>query len=77
MYKLLNIILIFLFIVADCSAELDPKCLLPSDPGLCLALVPMYTYNSAMKICEPFAYGGCQGNENRFASLEKCQAACH
>lgn len=26
--------------------------------------------------CVPETYGGCQGNANRFASLEECLAAC-
>jgi len=26
--------------------------------------------------CEPFYYGGCEGNDNRFESAEQCEAEC-
>jgi hypothetical protein len=36
----------------------------------------MFFHNPETGVCEPFAYGGCEGNDNRFESVEACQAAC-
>ncbi|XP_075757222.1 papilin-like [Pelodiscus sinensis] len=57
------------------SSDID-VCQLPRDPGPCQAFVSRYFYNSATKACEEFRYGGCQGNENRFATKEKCFQTC-
>ncbi|XP_038653503.1 kunitz-type serine protease inhibitor-like isoform X2 [Scyliorhinus canicula] len=38
---------------------------LPS-PGNCRASMPRFFYNRSTETCEPFSYGGCGGNENRF-----------
>jgi len=43
---------------------------------MCLAYAPSYFHNAATGICEPFVYGGCGGNENRFSTLAECQVAC-
>ena len=51
-------------------------CVLPRDPGTCEAHMPMYFHNATSGRCEMFVYGGCQGNDNRFTTLELCQQAC-
>uniref|UniRef100_A0A8C3IV38 BPTI/Kunitz inhibitor domain-containing protein n=1 Tax=Chrysemys picta bellii TaxID=8478 RepID=A0A8C3IV38_CHRPI len=38
--------------------------------------MPRYFYNSATKRCEEFIYGGCQGNANRFPSVDECLKTC-
>ncbi|XP_022817148.1 PI-stichotoxin-She2b-like [Spodoptera litura] len=68
--------LLTILLIALCEAR-DPKCLQPTDPGICFGYMPRFTFNNANGRCEPFVYGGCLGNENRFATLESCQAACH
>jgi hypothetical protein len=34
----------------------------------------MFYYNSSSSSCLEFAYGGCEGNYNRFESVEECSA---
>ena len=55
----------------------DDACKLPKVVGPCDAAVPAWWHNAATGVCEPFIYGGCQGNANRFDSLEACQRICH
>ena len=49
-------------------------CSLPFDAGPCDAAVPVFAF--ADGACVTRVYGGCQGNENRFATLEQCMATC-
>ena len=49
-------------------------CALPFDVGPCDAAIAVYA--SVGGACVPRVYGGCQGNENRFTTLEECLAAC-
>ena len=35
-----------------------------------------FYYDVATQKCQLFIYGGCQGNKNRFNTLEECNAAC-
>nr|XP_039258617.1 papilin-like [Styela clava] len=54
----------------------EPVCKQEKDPGPCEALIPRYYYNTESRRCERFIYGGCQGNENNFKTLKKCQRTC-
>lgn len=54
----------------------DPACVLPPSSGNCNAYIPSWYHDPSTGICRPFVYGGCGGNENRYASLEQCQKAC-
>ncbi|KHJ44672.1 Kunitz/Bovine pancreatic trypsin inhibitor domain protein [Trichuris suis] len=56
--------------------EKKDACKQPKDPGPCMALGYRWYYNEATDDCEMFAYGGCQGNENNFATEEECRAKC-
>ena len=51
-----------------CSATLDP--------GSCEAYIPSFWHDPTTGVCEPFVYGGCGGNTNRYPSREACQQAC-
>ncbi|XP_032317141.1 WAP four-disulfide core domain protein 6A-like isoform X1 [Camelus ferus] len=58
---------------------LNPKqdvCILPKEPGRCLAYLPRWWYDAQNKVCSQFIYGGCQGNSNNFQSQAVCQAIC-
>lgn len=51
-------------------------CLLPTDSGDCDAFVEKYYFNASTGQCFEFPYGGCEGNANRFETLEACQQRC-
>ncbi|XP_064648807.1 papilin-like [Lineus longissimus] len=54
----------------------DNVCELERDSGPCYAAFKMFFYNKSTKKCEPFLYGGCRGNQNRFMSVTLCQQRC-
>ncbi|XP_028317193.1 tissue factor pathway inhibitor 2 isoform X2 [Gouania willdenowi] len=51
-------------------------CRFPKEEGPCRALFPRYFFNMSTMQCEPFYYGGCQGNANRFQDLTSCNEYC-
>jgi hypothetical protein len=65
--------------VADAGADSGTDavaivCSLPFEVGPCDALFPVYAYVNGA--CVARTYGGCQGNGNRFNTLEECMATC-
>lgn len=52
------------------------QCVLPQVVGSCEAAIPSFWHNPITGLCEPFVYGGCEGNANRFATREACLSAC-
>ncbi|CAB3989200.1 serine ase inhibitor [Paramuricea clavata] len=73
------------FEVADCLSNGRIKkvhdgacsvCSLDKDPGFCRGYFPRYFYSSKSQACEKFIYGGCQGNQNNFVTLQACQDKC-
>ncbi|RUS85409.1 hypothetical protein EGW08_006800, partial [Elysia chlorotica] len=53
-----------------------PVCQLPSRTGRCRAAIRRYFYDTATGVCQPFTYGGCDGNANNFATISECRAVC-
>jgi hypothetical protein len=53
-----------------------PPCVQPVDPGTCRGAFAVYAFDPESITCRPFTYGGCDGNQNRFETLEACEAAC-
>lgn len=51
-----------------------PVCEQPKVTGPCRAYFKKYYFNG--RECEQFIYGGCQGNENNFETIEQCEATC-
>ncbi|KAI9513680.1 hypothetical protein NQZ68_040578 [Dissostichus eleginoides] len=59
------------------AADKDSEaCTVTSDPGPCRAAFPMFYYDLNTASCQPFLYGGCRGNRNRYSSLEDCMTRC-
>lgn len=56
------------------SAGANDTCLLPFEAGPCKASISVFAYEDGA--CVPKTYGGCEGNANRFSSLEQCLAVC-
>jgi hypothetical protein len=56
----------------------DPNdiCFEPKRIGPCKASIPKYYFNQATSQCERFLYGGCDGSNNRFNSLNDCEQKC-
>uniref|UniRef100_A0A0N5AZ91 BPTI/Kunitz inhibitor domain-containing protein n=1 Tax=Syphacia muris TaxID=451379 RepID=A0A0N5AZ91_9BILA len=54
----------------------SPSCSLQLNRGPCNNYTAKWYYDSYSKQCRSFYYGGCQGNANRFNSLEECKATC-
>ena len=51
-------------------------CNLPKDSGPCCDYSLAFYHDSSGDKCEPFVYGGCDGNQNRFSSMLECQQRC-
>ncbi|GJQ76338.1 hypothetical protein Trydic_g2060 [Trypoxylus dichotomus] len=51
-------------------------CALPYDIGPCRAMFPKYYYDISTGTCRQFSYGGCEGNANRFSTIDECYSTC-
>uniref|UniRef100_A0A8C4TV41 BPTI/Kunitz inhibitor domain-containing protein n=1 Tax=Falco tinnunculus TaxID=100819 RepID=A0A8C4TV41_FALTI len=60
-----------------CPVSSGDICHLPPVHGPCRGLFRRYAYNPATGTCQPFIYGGCQGNANNFRTVEECQQCYH
>lgn len=63
-------------LVIPLSPEIPQICRFPKEVGPCRALFRLYFFNMTTMRCEPFTYGGCQGNSNRFQDLTTCTDYC-
>uniref|UniRef100_A0A5S6Q5D2 BPTI/Kunitz inhibitor domain-containing protein n=1 Tax=Trichuris muris TaxID=70415 RepID=A0A5S6Q5D2_TRIMR len=48
----------------------------PKEAGPCLAYIQRWYYDVERANCEPFIYGGCQGNMNNFETEQSCRERC-
>lgn len=63
-----------LFILAGASQAV--MCFESPDPGNCDERITAFYYDPSRRLCQPFIYSGCGGNNNRFNSEEQCQRQC-
>ncbi|CAJ0579630.1 unnamed protein product, partial [Mesorhabditis spiculigera] len=61
---------------AVCCPTPQTLCTEPLRVGDCKQSVRSFWYNAETRQCESFMYTGCQGNNNRFSSLNDCQSFC-
>ncbi|XP_051762850.1 tissue factor pathway inhibitor a isoform X1 [Ctenopharyngodon idella] len=52
------------------------SCALKKDEGPCKAIRDRFYFDIDTGRCEPFEYGGCQGNANNFETLQECEEMC-
>ncbi|RWS26974.1 uncharacterized protein B4U80_08391 [Leptotrombidium deliense] len=81
MKSILVFCVIVALVIANSDAR-DKRCSLqPKQNGVagrqCKAYIPSWSYNEKTDLCEFFIYGGCGGNENRFASPDVCIEICN
>lgn len=50
------------------------RCQQAFDGGTCEAAIPVFAYDG--EHCVPKTYGGCDGNDNRFYTIEECLSVC-
>ncbi|CAH2045947.1 unnamed protein product, partial [Iphiclides podalirius] len=58
-----------------CASAQD-ICQLPMRSGPCDDSLMRWFYDPVTDSCSQFTYGGCDGNDNRFESLEACERRC-
>lgn len=51
-------------------------CDLPIETGPCDASIFLFAYDKAAGKCRGFTYGGCEGNANRFQTIQACHQQC-
>jgi len=51
-------------------------CQLPAETGPCRAAKLRFFYDVSSGSCRQFTYGGCNGNANRFLTVDNCRRVC-
>ncbi|KAH9515020.1 hypothetical protein Btru_021689 [Bulinus truncatus] len=61
--------------LANCTRPVD-VCQEKAEVGRCKAMIPRFHFNSSIRQCQLFYYGGCGGNGNSFETKEQCEGRC-
>ena len=56
--------------------EVKSPCDQEKDAGPCRGMKPKWYFDKSSSTCKLFFFGGCQGNDNRFDSLNECSQTC-
>ena len=62
--------------VASRELDVHESCGVSKVVGKCRASIPRWWYNITDGSCQPFVYGGCEGNGNNYQSKEECLDKC-
>uniref|UniRef100_V5GH78 Putative bpti/kunitz family of serine protease inhibitor n=1 Tax=Ixodes ricinus TaxID=34613 RepID=V5GH78_IXORI len=68
--------LLFLKMIVVTKAQKNELCSQPPLRGPCSASLQRFFYDPPAGRCRLFIYGGCEGNLNRFRTLEECRRTC-
>ncbi|XP_061636830.1 kunitz-type protease inhibitor 2 [Phyllopteryx taeniolatus] len=59
------------------AEEYSERCEAEPAAGPCRAAFRRWYYDSRLRQCKMFIYGGCQGNKNNYNNQKSCSDACH
>uniref|UniRef100_A0A8C4X1L0 Tissue factor pathway inhibitor 2 n=1 Tax=Eptatretus burgeri TaxID=7764 RepID=A0A8C4X1L0_EPTBU len=59
------------------KSETPSFCEQSAQRGNCLGSFERFYFDPSLKICRPFTYSGCGGNDNNFATVETCLRECN
>uniref|UniRef100_A0A8R1HL76 BPTI/Kunitz inhibitor domain-containing protein n=1 Tax=Caenorhabditis japonica TaxID=281687 RepID=A0A8R1HL76_CAEJA len=72
--------LFLIFLLSTTISAVRGDCSQPKDTGsVCgdgVAAARSFYYDTRTKVCQPFLYTGCGGNDNRFATSKECRDTC-
>lgn len=63
-------------VTAKASVEPETFCRMPARKGVCRAIIQRFSYDAKKKDCFEFKFGGCDGNQNNFATYKQCMQTC-
>nr|E7FL13.1 RecName: Full=Kunitz serine protease inhibitor Pr-mulgin 3; Flags: Precursor [Pseudechis rossignolii]BAJ76676.1 Pr-mulgin 3 [Pseudechis rossignolii] len=64
-------------VLTPVSSKDRPKfCELPADSGSCKGNFQAFYYHPVHRTCLEFIYGGCEGNDNNFKTIDECKRTC-
>ncbi|XP_017038392.1 chymotrypsin inhibitor SCI-III [Drosophila kikkawai] len=78
-FLLFSLLLVLLLLIPQETGAASKRvklCLQPTISGRCFGYVESFAYNPLKRHCEPFIYGGCGGNDNRFTTKAECEFNC-
>lgn len=55
---------------------LEDQCSQPAERGSCAGNYERWAFDTNSRSCQPFIWGGCEGNTNRFISESACIQKC-
>ncbi|CAJ0608404.1 unnamed protein product [Cylicocyclus nassatus] len=68
--------LILLVTLLGSASSIKMRCFWAVEKGNCQEALLRYTFDRATQQCVPFIFTGCNGNANRYPTLQRCQRTC-